>query len=93
MAAVYFLIALLFLAKAIEYFVKAHKILKGRRVRARLADYAGVRRGKRMLYSPVYEYEDGGEIKRYTSKRVFTYQEPLGSEKFLLISENGEVSD
>lgn len=93
MGAVYFLIALLFLAKAIEYFVKAHKILKGRKVRARLADYAEVRQGKRILYSPVYEYEDGGEIKRYTSKRVFTYQEPFGSEKILLILENGEVSD
>lgn len=37
------LIALLFLAKAIEYFVKAHKIIKGRRVKARLADYAEAR--------------------------------------------------
>lgn len=80
------------LVMAVKYFSEAAKIMKGRKVTGRLVDHNEVRQGKRVMYSPVYEYEDGGEIKRYTSSQLFSYQEPFGTEKILLISENGEVS-
>lgn len=87
------LMGLMFLAGTVFYFSKAVKISKSRKVKGKLIDYSEIRQGSRILYSPVYEYENGGEVKRYSSSRMFTYQEPFGTEKILLISENGEVSD
>lgn len=93
LSALYIISGLILLPVAVMCFSNAAKIMKGRKVTGRLVDYNEVRQGKRVMYSPVYEYEDGGELKRYTSSQVFSYQEPFGTEKILLISESGEVSD
>lgn len=92
LSALYIISGLILLPVAVMCFSNAVKIMKSRKVTGRLVDYNEVRQGKRVMYSPVYEYEDGGELKRYTSSQVFSYQEPFGTEKILLISENGEVS-
>lgn len=92
LSALYIISGLILLPIAVICFSNAAKIMKSRKVTGRLVDYNEVRQGKRVMYSPVYEYDDGGELKRYTSSQVFSYQEPFGTEKILLISENGEVS-
>lgn len=92
LSALYIISGLILLPIAVMCFLNAAKIMKGRKVTGKLVDYNEVRQGKRVMYSPVYEYEDGGEVKRFVSSRLFSYQEPFGTEKILLISENGEVS-
>lgn len=89
----YILIGVCCLTAGRKYFANASKIMKSRKVTGRLVDYNEVRQGKRVMYSPVYEYEDGGEVKQYASSQVFLFQERFGTEKILFISENGEVSD
>lgn len=42
---------------------------------------------------PIYEYYDGGEIKRYTSQVYNSRQKPIGTEVTLYISEDGKVRD
>lgn len=83
---------------AVYWIVNYLRIKSCRRVNAKIVDYVTVTNNKyggkkRMLYAPVYEYEDCGEIKRYTSKQAFIYQEPFGTEAVLLISKNGDVTD
>lgn len=44
-----------------------------------------------VMYTSVYEYTDGGEVKRYTSSVSTSKQAEIGSEATLYISENGKV--
>lgn len=44
-----------------------------------------------VLYTPVYEYSDGGEVKRYTSNVSTSKKAEIGSQATLYISEDGKV--
>lgn len=44
-----------------------------------------------MMYTPVYEYSDGGEVRRYTSNVSTSKRAEIGSEATLYISEDGKV--
>lgn len=44
-----------------------------------------------VMYTSVYEYIDGGEVKRYTSNVSTSKQAEIGSEATLYISEDGKV--
>lgn len=44
-----------------------------------------------MMYTPVYEYVDGGEVRRYTSNVSTSKQAEIGSEATLFISEDGKI--
>lgn len=44
-----------------------------------------------VLYTPVYEYEDGGEVKRYTSNVSRSKRAEIGSETTLYISKDGKI--
>lgn len=46
-----------------------------------------------IVHLPVYEYYDGGEIKRYTSQVYNSRKKPIGTEVTLYISEDGKVRD
>lgn len=47
--------------------------------------------GHNTLYTPVYEYEDGGEVKRYTSDVSRSKRAEIGSETTLYISKDGKI--
>ncbi len=47
--------------------------------------------GHDTLYTPVYEYEDGGEVKRYTSDVSRSRRAEIGSETTLYISKDGKI--
>lgn len=42
-------------------------------------------------YTPVYEYYDGGEVKRYKSTVSSTSHKPVGTEETLYIDRDGKV--
>lgn len=44
-----------------------------------------------MMYTPVYEYSDGGEVRQYTSNVSTSKQAEIGSEATLYISEDGNI--
>lgn len=44
-----------------------------------------------MMYTPVYEYIDGGEVRQYTSNVSTSKQAEIGSESTLYISEDGKI--
>lgn len=44
-----------------------------------------------MMYTPVYEYIDGGEVRQYTSNVSTSKQAETGSEATLYIYENGKI--
>lgn len=44
-----------------------------------------------MMYTPVYKYSDGGEVRRYTSNVSTSKKAEIGSEATLYISEDGKV--
>lgn len=44
-----------------------------------------------MMYTPVYEYSNGGEVRRYTSNVSTSKKAEIGSEATLYISEDGKV--
>lgn len=45
----------------------------------------------KMMYTPVYEYINGGEVIRYTSNVSTSQKAEIGSEATLYISEDGKV--
>lgn len=45
----------------------------------------------KMMYTPVYEYINGGEVIRYTSNVSTSKKAEIGSEATLYISEDGKV--
>lgn len=49
------------------------------------------RRKTSVMYTSVYEYMDGGEVRRYTSNVSTSKQAEIGSETTLYISEDGKV--
>lgn len=44
-----------------------------------------------IMYTSVYEYEDGGEVKTYTSNVSTSKRAEIGSETTLYISDNGKI--
>lgn len=44
-----------------------------------------------MMYTPVYEYTDGGEVRQYISNVSTSKKAETGSEATLYISENGKI--
>lgn len=44
-----------------------------------------------VLYTPVYEYIDGGEVRRYTSNVSTSKRAEIGSQATLYISEDGKI--
>lgn len=75
---------------------------KSRRVNAKIVDFKEEKWEKfdgtafdpyEIVHLPVYEYYDGGEIKRYTSQVYNSRQKPIGTEVTLYISEDGKVRD
>lgn len=75
---------------------------KSRRVNAKIVDFKEEKWVKfdgtafdpyEIVHLPVYEYYDGGEIKRYTSQVYNSRQKPIGTEVTLYISEDGKVRD
>lgn len=44
-----------------------------------------------MMYTPVYEYSDGGEVRQYTSNVSTSKRAEIGSETTLYISEDGKI--
>lgn len=44
-----------------------------------------------MMYTPVYEYTDGGEVRQYISNVSTSKKAETGSEATLYISENGNI--
>lgn len=44
-----------------------------------------------MMYTPVYEYIDGGEVRQYTSNVSTSKRAEIGSEGTLYISEDGKI--
>lgn len=44
-----------------------------------------------VMYTSVYEYSDGGEVRRYTSNVSTSKRAEIGSEATLYISEDGKV--
>lgn len=44
-----------------------------------------------VLYTPVYEYTDGGEVIRYTSNVSTSKRAEIGSQATLYISEDGKI--
>lgn len=75
---------------------------KSRRVYAKIVDFKEEKWVKfdgtafdpyEIVHLPVYEYYDGGEIKRYTSQVYNSRQKPIGTEVTLYISEDGKVRD
>lgn len=75
---------------------------KSRRVNAKIVDFKEEEWVKidgtafdpfEIVHLPVYEYYDGGEIKRYTSRVYNSRQKPIGTEVTLYISEDGKVRD
>lgn len=44
-----------------------------------------------VMYTSVYEYIDGGEVRRYTSNVSTSKQAEIGSEATLYISEDGKI--
>lgn len=75
---------------------------KSRRVNAKIVDFKEEEWGKidgtaldpfETVHLPVYEYYDGGEIKRYTSQVYDSRQKPIGTEVTLYIAEDGKVRD
>lgn len=48
-------------------------------------------RGRHRRYRYVYEYTDGGEVRRYASNATTTVRLKVGSKKTLFISEDGRV--
>lgn len=44
-----------------------------------------------VMYTSVYEYSDGGEVRRYTSNVSTSKRAEIGSETTLYISEDGKV--
>lgn len=63
-----------------------------RQVRATVAEVVKApRRGRHRRYSYVYEYTDGGEVRRYKSNATTTVRLKIGSEKTLYISEDGRI--
>lgn len=44
-----------------------------------------------MMYTPVYEYSNGGEVRRYTSNVSTSKKAEIGSEATLYISDDGNV--
>lgn len=75
---------------------------KSRRVNAKIVDFKEEKWVKfdgtafdpyEIVHLPVYEYYDGGEIKRYTSQVYNSRKKPIGTEVTLYISEDGKVRD
>lgn len=44
-----------------------------------------------MMYTPVYEYSDGGEVRQYISNVSTSKRAEIGSETTLYISEDGKI--
>lgn len=84
---------LLYLAMAAYGVFNIYKIMTGRIVKGKIVDYSEVQYDGRICFSPIYEYKDNGEIKRYTSRRLLRKIEPIGKEINLLILKNGDVTD
>ena len=85
--------AILCLATTAYAVSNLYKIMTGRIVKGKIVDYSEVQYDGRICFSPIYEYKDNGEIKRYTSRRLLRKIEPLGKERNLLILKNGDVTD
>ncbi len=69
------------------------RMSSGRQVNATVVEVIRVREhnGHDTLYTPVYEYEDGGEVKRYTSDVSRSRRAEIGSETTLYISKDGKI--
>lgn len=85
--------AILCLATAAYAVSNLYKIMTGRIVKGKLVDYSEVQWEDSIRFSPIYEYKDNGEVKRYTSRRILKKIEPIGKEINLLITKNGDVTD
>jgi len=83
---------------AIGGFVSAKALGKSREVTATVVDVVSRKERRkrgpcRVVYSPVYEYYDGGEYKKYKSSMSSTFEVKLGTETTLYISEDGRVRE
>lgn len=69
------------------------RMSSSRQVNATVVEVIRVREhnGHDTLYTPVYEYEDGGEVKRYTSDVSRSRRAEIGSETTLYISKDGKI--
>lgn len=69
------------------------RMSSNRQVNATVVEVIRVREhnGHDTLYTPVYEYEDGGEVKRYTSDVSRSRRAEIGSETTLYISKDGKI--
>ncbi len=69
------------------------RMSSSRQVNATVVEVIRVREhnGHDTLYTPVYEYEDGGEVKRYTSDVSRSKRAEIGSETTLYISKDGKI--
>lgn len=69
------------------------RMSSSRQVNATVVEVIRVREhnGHDTLYTPVYEYEDGGEVKRYTSDVSRSRRVEIGSETTLYISKDGKI--
>lgn len=92
------LFTLIGIGAAIGGFVSANALGKSREVTATVVDVVSRKERRkrgpcRVVYSPVYEYYDGGEYKKYKSSMSSTFEVKLGTEMTLYISEDGKVRE
>lgn len=92
------LFTLIGIGAAIGGFVSANALGKNREGTATVVDVVSRKERRkrgpcRVVYSPVYEYYDGGEYKKYKSRLSSTYEVKVGTEAALYISDGGEVRE
>lgn len=72
---------------------------KSRRVNAKVVDFVVKTYGqsnKHLMETycyPIYEYYDGGEVRRYTSSVSELPKKPIGTEVTLYIAEDGKIRE